>query len=106
MLLLLQISFCFVMRDTSCCLFLTIIKLILLKRLTLPDDLLNMDNSYFEQMVVQTYSTELQLDKANSFDAKAPILDLDLSITNDIVSFSNTLQHFSIVLLPYLKTVC
>ena len=58
--LLLQISLCFVMRDTQCCLFLTILKLMLSKRLTLPDELLSMDNSYFEQMVGQTYPTELQ----------------------------------------------
>ena len=79
MLLLLQISFCFVIRDTPCCLFLTIIKLMLLKGLTLPDDLLNIDNSYFEQMVGQTYPTELQFNKVNSFDAKAPVLDLRMA---------------------------
>ena len=38
-LLLLQICFCFVMRDTSCCLCQTIIKLILLKLLTPPPDI-------------------------------------------------------------------
>ena len=32
------------------------------------DDLLNIDNPYFEQMVGQIYPTELQLNKANSFD--------------------------------------
>ena len=31
------------------------------------------------------YPTELQLNKANSFDTEAPSLDLDLSITNVIV---------------------
>ena len=51
------------------------------------DDLLNIDNSYFEQMVGQIYPTKLQLNKANSADTEAPFLDLDLSITNDIVSF-------------------
>ena len=30
------------------------------------DDLLNIDNPYFEQMVGQIYPTELQLNKANS----------------------------------------
>ena len=50
------------------------------------DDLLNIDNSYFEQMVGQIYPTELQLNKANSSDTKAPFLDLNLSITNGIVS--------------------
>ena len=38
-------------------------------------------------MVGQIYPTELQLNKANSSDAEAPFLDLNLSITNGIVSF-------------------
>ena len=50
------------------------------------DDLLNIDNSYFEQIVGQIYPTELQLNKANSSDTEAPFLDLNLSITNCIVS--------------------
>ena len=36
------------------------------------DDLLNIDDSYFEQMVGQIYPTELQLNKANSSDTEAP----------------------------------
>ena len=50
------------------------------------DDLLNIDNPYFEQMVGQIYPTELQLNKANFSDTDAPFLDLNLSITNGIVS--------------------
>ena len=50
------------------------------------DDLLNIDNPYFEQMVGQIYPTELQLDKANSSDTEATFLDLNLSILNGIVS--------------------
>ena len=50
------------------------------------DDLLNIDNPYFEQMVGQIYPTELQLNKANSSDTKDLFLDLNLSITNGIVS--------------------
>ena len=50
------------------------------------DDLLNIDNPYFEQMVCQIYPTELQLNKANSSDTEAPFLDLNLSLTNGIVS--------------------
>ena len=50
------------------------------------DDLLNIDNPYFEQMVGQIYPTELQLNKANSSGTEAPFLDLNLSITNGIVS--------------------
>ena len=50
------------------------------------DDLLNIDNPYFEQMVGQIYPTEHQLNKANSSDTEAPFLDLNLPITNGIVS--------------------
>ena len=50
------------------------------------DDLLNIDNPYFEQMVGHIYPTELQLNKANSSDTEASFLDLNLSLTNGIVS--------------------
>ena len=50
------------------------------------DDLLNIDITYFEQMLIQIYPTELQLNKANSSDTEAPYLDLNLSITNGMVS--------------------
>ena len=50
------------------------------------DDLLIVDNPYFEPMVGQIYPTELQLNKANSSDTEAPFLDLNLSIINGIVS--------------------
>ena len=50
------------------------------------DDLLNIDNPYFEQMVGQIYPTDLQLNKANSSHTEAPFLDLNLSIANGIVS--------------------
>ena len=50
------------------------------------DDLLNIDNPHFEQMVGQVYPTELQLNETNSSDTEDPILDLNLSITNGIVS--------------------
>ena len=50
------------------------------------DDLLNIDNPYFEQMVGQICHTELQLNKTNSSDTEAPLLDLNLSISNGIAS--------------------
>ena len=50
------------------------------------DDLLNIDNPYFEQMVGQIYPNELQLNKANSSDTGVPFLDFNLSIANGIVS--------------------
>ena len=53
------------------------------------DDLLNIDNPYFAQMVSQINPSELQLNKANHSDTEAPFLDLDLSITNGIASTKN-----------------
>ena len=50
------------------------------------DDLLNIDNVYFEYMVDRIYPAELQLNKANSSDTEAPFLDLNLSISNGAVS--------------------
>ena len=50
------------------------------------DDLLNIDNAYFEGMVNQMYPPELQLNTANTSDTEAPFLDLHLSISNDFVS--------------------
>ena len=50
------------------------------------DDLLNIDNSYFEGMVNQIYPSELQLNKANISDTEAPFLDLHLSVANGFVS--------------------
>ena len=43
------------------------------------DDLLNIDNPYFEGMVNRIYPPELQLNKANTSDTEAPFLDLHLS---------------------------
>ena len=69
-------------------------------------DLLNIDNPYFEQMVGQIYPTELQLNKAYSSDTEAPFLDLNLSITNGIVSSKicdkRDYFNFEIVNFPFL----
>ena len=50
------------------------------------DDLLNIDNIYFDQMVERIYPTELLLNRANSSDTEAPFLDLNLCISNGTVS--------------------
>ena len=50
------------------------------------DDLLNIDNPYFEGMVNRIYPPELQLNKANTSDTEAPFSDLHLSISNGFVS--------------------
>ena len=49
------------------------------------DDILNINNVYFGNMVSQIYPSELQLNKANTSDTKAAFLDLHLSISNIIV---------------------
>ena len=50
------------------------------------DDILNIDNVYFDNMVSQIYPSELQLNKAYTSDTEAAFFDLHLSISNDIVS--------------------
>ena len=50
------------------------------------DDLLNIDNPYFEGMVKHIYPPELQLNKANNTDTEAPFLGLYLSVANGFVS--------------------
>ena len=61
-----------------------ILKLMSLKHLNSTsrylDDLLNIDNPYFEGMVSQIYPAELQVNRANTSDTEAPFLDLHLSI--------------------------
>ena len=39
------------------------------------DDILNMNNAFFDNMVSQIYPSELQLNKANTSDTKATFLD-------------------------------
>ena len=50
------------------------------------DDILNINNVYFDNMASQIYSSEPQRNKANTSDTEAAFLDLHLSISNDIVS--------------------
>ena len=50
------------------------------------DDILNINNVYFVNMASQIYPSDLQLNKANTFDTEAAFLYLHLSISNDIIS--------------------
>ena len=50
------------------------------------DDIINIHNVYFDNMVSQICHSELQLNKANTSDTEAAFLDLHLSISKDIVS--------------------
>ena len=70
------------------------------------DDLLNIDNPYFEGMVNRIYPPELQLNKANTSDTEAQLLDLNLSNSKGFVS-SNIYDKrddfdFDIVNFPFL----
>ena len=50
------------------------------------DDLLNIDNTYFDGLISQIYPPELQLNKANSSNTEAAFFDLHLSIVDGFVS--------------------
>ena len=77
-LLLLQICFFFVMREISWRLShgkirLTLLRLLIQLQDTMYlDDLLNIDNIYFNQMMNRIYPTKFQLNRANSSDTEAP----------------------------------
>ena len=49
------------------------------------DNLLTIDNIYFDQMVDRIYPTELHLNRANSSDTEAPFWDLNVCISNGTV---------------------
>ena len=51
------------------------------------DDILNINNVYFDNMVNQIYPSELQLNKKPiPLNTEVAFLDLHLSISNDVVS--------------------
>ena len=66
------------------------------------DDILNINNVYFDNMVSQIYLLELQLNKANTSDTEAAFLDLHLSTSNDIVSTKIKDKRDEIVNFPFL----
>ena len=49
------------------------------------DDLLNIDDNFFDSMVSYIYPSELQLNKANVSDAESSFFDLHLSISDGFV---------------------
>ena len=48
------------------------------------DDLLNIDNNFFESMINRIYPSEVQFIKANVSDNEASFLDLHLSISDGL----------------------
>ena len=80
---------------------------ILFPNYSLSMNMFCLDNPYFEQMVGQIYSSDQQLNKANSSDTEAPFLYLILSNTNGIVSSTKIYDkrddfNFEIVNFPFL----
>ena len=49
------------------------------------DDLLKIDNNFFDSMINHIYPSELQLNKANMSDTEASFLDLHLSLSDGSV---------------------
>ena len=72
----------------------------------LLDDILNINDIYFDNMVSQIYPSELQLNKANTSDTEAAFLHLHLSVSNYIVSTKMNDKRddfdFEIVNFPFL----
>ena len=67
------------------------------------DNLLNIEYTYFYGMVNQIYPSELQLNKANSSDTKAPFLELHLTISDGFVSSKiyDKRDDFDFDIVPY-----
>ena len=63
------------------------------------DELLNIENPYFESMVKQIYPPELQLKKANNTDTETPFLDLHLSIANGFISSKILINAMTLILI-------
>ena len=70
------------------------------------DDLLNIDNKYFDGLISQMYPSEFQIKKANSSETEAPLFDLHLSILDGLISCKIYDKRddfdFEIVNFPYL----
>ena len=63
------------------------------------DDLLNINNTYFDGMENQIYPSELLLNKANSSDTEAPFLDLYLTIPDGFISVIKFMINAMILIL-------
>ena len=68
------------------------------------DDLLNIDNNFFDSMVNRINPSELQLNKANVSDTEASFLDFHLSVSDGFVKTKiyNKRDDFDIVNFPFL----
>ena len=62
------------------------------------DDILNINNVYYDNVVSQIYPSELQRNKTSTSDAEAAFLDLHLSVSKDIVSTKFMINVTTLVL--------
>ena len=67
------------------------------------DDLLNIDNNFFDSMVNRIFPSELQLNKANVSDTEASFLDLHSSISDGLVKTKifNKRDDFDFVIVKF-----
>ena len=63
------------------------------------DDLLNIDNPYFEGTVKRIYPPELQLNKASSTDTEAPFLDLIFLLQMDLFLLKFIINAMTLILI-------
>ena len=64
-----------------------------------PDDLLNIDNTFFDSMANHIYPSELQLNKANVSDTEASFLDLHLSIRMVLLRLKFLMNGMTLILI-------
>ena len=63
------------------------------------DDLLNIDNNFFDSMVNHIYPSELRLNKTNVLDTEASFLDLHLSISDGFVKTKILIKGMTLILI-------
>ena len=63
------------------------------------DDLLNIDNNFFDCMVNRIYHSEFQLNKANVSDTETSFLDLQLSISGGFVKLNFMINEMILILI-------
>ena len=63
------------------------------------DDLLNIDNSYFEGMVNRIYPPELQLNKANTSDTEAHFLICIFLFQTDLFHIKFMIRAMTLILI-------
>ena len=63
------------------------------------DDLLNINNTFFDSMVNHIYPSELQLNKAYVSDTEASFLNLHLSISDGFVKTKFLINGMTLILI-------